>query len=120
MLGLSLTTVSLFCAFVVFIFYVQKHATTFQGASQGYGAALTIVGLAGLIAQLGFYCATWWFHGFWAALTLFGISVFAALLFTFLEVLLRVPLYLLSMIGLVAAPVLCALAWWSLLAQRSN
>ena len=103
MLGLSTTTVTLFCAAIAVLFYVQKHSTSFKGSSQGYQLALLTVGVCGLLSQFAFYGVTWWLHGFLAALSLFGISMAILIIFTARDFLSQIPIIILSMIGLVTA-----------------
>ena len=65
MLGLPLGLVLSFAAFGTFLFYQQKHAATFQGASATFGAVLSLwVGLAtlfdlGVLVYFG-YRSSWW------------------------------------------------------------
>lgn len=109
MLGLPLSLILTFTLFGTFLFYQQKHASTFRGASQGFLALLSIWALAGFIFEMGFLLYFGYRASLWSAMKLFGLSMLLWIPLMMIEVAIsaRTPLFtvLLSIVGFIAMPV---------------
>lgn len=109
MFGLPLSLVLSFTLFGTFLFYQQKHASTFRGASQTFLALLSIWALAGFIFELGFLLYFGYRDSIWSAIKLFGLSMLLWIPLMMIEVAVsgRAPLFtvLLSFVGFIAMPV---------------
>ena len=75
MLGLPLSLVVSFTVFGSFLFYQQKHVSTFRGASQTFIVVLSAWALAALLFELGALAYFAWSHSVWGALKLFFLSI---------------------------------------------
>lgn len=108
MFGLPVSLVVSFTLFGTFLFYQQKHVSTFQGGSQAFVAALSLWALVGFLFQTAFLLYFGYHVSVWSALKLFGLSVVLWLPLMFVEVTVsaRVPLFYvaLSFAGFVAMP----------------
>ena len=68
-------SIGYFSLLSITVFYQQRHAKTFQGASVAFGALLSIFGFVGMLvefAYLGYYA---WNISWWAAIVVLIIGV---------------------------------------------
>ncbi len=111
MFGLPLSLVLSFTLFGSFVFYQQKHVSTFRGASQAFLALLSFWALAGFLFEFGFLLYFGYRASVWSAIKLFGVSLLLWIPLMMVEVAIsaRVSLFtvLLSFAGFIAMPV-CA------------
>ena len=109
MLGLPLDLLVSFTLFATFLFYQQKHASTFRGANQLFGEILTIWAGLGFVVEIGFLLYVAYQMSVWGAVKLFGISLLLWIPLMIVEVGLsaKIPLLpiLLSLAGFLAVPV---------------
>lgn len=115
MLGIPFGAVAAYLGFASLLFYVQKHATNFRGGSANFGLALQVVALIGTVAQFVFYGLVWYHYGFLPMLALIGLSIASGIVLVIVEAVLRIPFYALSLLGVLFALPLGALAFWLLL-----
>lgn len=73
MLGLSLSLVVWAMVFTSFRFYMQRHLAAFRGSSQGFGALLGLVTLAGTVFGLGFLAYLFSVEGWFLTLKLIAV-----------------------------------------------
>lgn len=111
MFGFPVSLVVSFTLFTTFLFYQQKHVSTFQGASQAFVLLLSFFALVGFVFELGFLLYFGYQTSIWTAVKLVGLGVVLWIPLMMLEVSVssRVPVFyvLLSLAGFVAMPV-CA------------
>lgn len=75
MFGLPLGLVVSFAVFTSFLFYQQKHVSTFRGRSKTFVVVLSIWVFAGFLFELGVLGYVGYSRSVWAALKLFFLSI---------------------------------------------
>lgn len=108
MFGIPLNLVVSFTLFATFLFYQQKHASNFQGASQTAGLVLSIWAGLGFLFEIGFLIYFGYIASAWSAVKLLGLSIALWIPLMIIEVSIsaKAPVFpaLLSIAGLAVVP----------------
>lgn len=104
-----------FAAFGALISYVALDATSYNGESPAYGAALLMVCVGGLAGAIVFFALVSFLHSFGTAAALLGSVLIAWFVLSMLIRRLHIPTVYVSALGLLVCPVLYAMSLWLLL-----
>lgn len=80
MQALSLSSISFYCLFSIFIFYQQLHVKNFQGASQIFALVLNISAFAGMLTGLAYLVYYGWTVIWWAPLIILVVGLVVSML----------------------------------------
>lgn len=75
MAALSIESIGYYCLLSSFVYYQQRHAKTFQGASDGFHDLLTYSAFLGMIAEYACLLYYGWSVVWWAPVVLFLLAV---------------------------------------------